>query len=90
MGLQNRSVGHCAKFIWKNSMEKSCTTTQTKCRSPQENLTPISGGGEIIKPIDILTGRGVSEYDGKKDRRQSDCHNSCKGISQAIHHKLGC
>lgn len=28
---------------------------------------PLFGGGEIIKPIDILlTGRGVSEYDGKK------------------------
>jgi S-adenosylmethionine synthetase len=28
---------------------------------------PHFGGGEIIKPIDILlTGRGVSEYDGKK------------------------
>ncbi|MBZ9570412.1 methionine adenosyltransferase [Methanobrevibacter sp. TMH8] len=28
---------------------------------------PLFGGGEIIKPIDILlTGRGVSEYEGKK------------------------
>lgn len=28
---------------------------------------PIFGGGEVIKPIDfLLSGRGVSEYDGKK------------------------
>ena len=28
---------------------------------------PIFGGGEVIKPIDfLLTGRGVSEYEGKK------------------------
>lgn len=28
---------------------------------------PMFGGGEVIKPIDfLLTGRGVSEYDGKK------------------------
>jgi len=57
-GLCNAYLDHFGGVLHHNTDEVQITAGESN---------PFFGGGEIIKPMDILlTGRGVPEYEGKK------------------------